>query len=78
MVALESPTTAKLRGKACLQIIRFASPPLMTTLLNELRRDADQIERVLTGINDDESIRALREYAAELDAEIERVRYKDD
>ena len=47
----------------------------MTTLLKHLRREAAQIERVLTGVNDDESIRALREYAAELDSAIWRVRY---
>ena len=47
----------------------------MTTLLDDLRREADQIERVLTGVNDDESIRALRKYAAELDSAIWRVRY---
>jgi hypothetical protein len=57
---------------------RFASAPLMTTRLDDLRRDADQIERVLTGVNDDDSIRALREYAAELDAAIWRVRYADE
>lgn len=50
----------------------------MTTRLDDLRRDADQIERVLAGVNDHESIRALREYAAELDAAIWRERYADE
>lgn len=78
MVPLESPTVVKPRGKAYWRINLFDSEPVMTTMLNDLRRNAEQIERVLTGINDDESIRALREYAAELDAEIDRVRFADD
>ncbi|KQS04531.1 hypothetical protein ASG11_09940 [Sphingomonas sp. Leaf357] len=78
MAPLESPTAAKPRGKAYWRINLFVSAPAMTTMLNDLRRNAEQIERVLTGINDDESIRALREYASELDAEIERMRFADD
>ena len=50
----------------------------MITLLDDLRRVADQIERVLTGVNDDETILVLREYAAELEAAIWRVRYADE
>lgn len=65
-------------GNPFLIVSRFASAPFMTTILNELLRDADQIKRVLTGVNDDESVRALREYAAELDAAIWRVRYADE
>ena len=50
----------------------------MTSQLDDLRRDADRIERVLTGVNDDETILVLREYAAELEAAIWRVRYADE
>ena len=77
MVALESPAVSKSGGNPYLAINGLASALLMTTQIEELRREADQIERVLTGVNDDESIRALREYAAELDAAIWRVRYND-
>ena len=47
----------------------------MDLIIEKLQRDAAQIERVLSGINDDLSIRTLTEYAAELDARISCTRF---
>jgi hypothetical protein len=50
----------------------------MDLIIEELQRDAAQIERVLSGVNDDLSLRTLREYAAELDARISHTRFGND
>lgn len=50
----------------------------MNLIIEELQRGAAQIERVMSGINDDLSLRTLREYATELDARISHTRFGSD